>query len=382
MITSRKKIVYVTGTRADFGLMTSVLHVLETSQIISLQVYATGMHLMEQFGNTVELVMEEFPSAKSVDAFLKGDTLADTSRFVAEVLSKTTNVFEKDRPDLVLLLGDRPEMLAVATACLYLNIPTAHLHGGERTGTVDETARHAITKLASLHFPATQEASERIEKMGEDVWRIQVVGAPALDTIKEQLPSTSDVYTYINLRPSEKFVLLVQHPSDEAVSAGAEMKETISALNTIALPVIAVYPNSDTGSSEIIKALENERENPLLKLFKSIPYKMFLALEREAGVFVGNSSAAIIESASFKTPVVNIGERQRGRLRGGNVIDVPHERERIVEGVKKALYDQEYRDSLQTLTNPWGKGDTAERVRKTLENTDISTLLSRKQIVY
>lgn len=383
MTTKRKKIAYVTGTRADFGLMTPVLKVIAQSDKLSLKVYATGMHLMPKFGNTVEAVKKEFPAVEVIDAIFKGNTPGGVAIFCADILKEVTSAFQRNRPDMVLLLGDRPEMLAVATACLYLGIATAHLHGGERTLTRDELARHAITKLASLHFPATKDAAKRIKKMGEDEWRIQVVGAPALDKIfQNKLPSKKDVAAFIGIPASQKFVLLVQHPSEHSEEAGKEMEETIAALKRIALPVVAVYPNADAGSVKIIEALQKERKNPLFRIFKNIPHQMFLAIERESAVWVGNSSAALIESASFKTPVVNIGERQRGRLRGKNVIDVPSNRTDITAAIEKSLYDTNYRKALQTVANPWGDGKTAERVRVALEDLDVSQELLRKQISY
>lgn len=383
MITPRRKIAYISGTRADFGLMTPVLKAIAKSKKLSLQVYATGMHLMPEFGATGEMVTQEFPSVRIIDAPLRGNIPTSIAQFVSEVIAKTTTAFEKETPDLVLLLGDRPEMLAVATTCLYLGIPTAHLHGGERTGTADEVTRHAITKLVSLHFPATEDSAERIKKMGEDEWRIHIVGAPALDVITGgTLPSKDEVAAFIHFPDSEKFILLLQHPSERWEVAGKEMEETIAALKEIALPVVAVYPNADVGSSNMIEVLERERHNPLFRIFKNIPYEMFLAIEREASVWVGNSSAALIESASFKTPVVTIGERQKGRLCGGNVIRVSNDIASIAAAITKSLYDNEYRRALQTIVNPWGDGKTATRVREVLENLDAPVKLLAKQIAY
>ncbi|MDO8594528.1 MAG: UDP-N-acetylglucosamine 2-epimerase [bacterium] len=379
----KRKIAYITGTRSDFGLMTPVLRAIEQSEKLSLELYALGTHLMPQFGNTLELVRGEFPSAQTIDAGVAGSTSAATANFISDVLAKVTSVFETNRPDLVLLLGDRPEMLAIATACLYLGIPTAHLHGGERTGTADEVARHAITKLSSLHLPATKDAAERIERMGEEASRIHTVGAPALDVILgSALPSREDVAAFIGISVSEKFALLVQHPSEESSAAGKEMEETLTALKTIALPIVAVYPNADAGSEKMIAALEKERGNPLFHIFTNIPYMMFLALERDAAVWVGNSSAACIESASFKTPVVNIGERQRGRLCGKNVINAPHDRTSIAGAVEKALHDKDYRSELPRVSNPWGDGTAGPRVASILEDLVIDPKLLHKQISY
>ncbi|MDO8619775.1 MAG: UDP-N-acetylglucosamine 2-epimerase [bacterium] len=378
----RKKIAYISGTRADFGLMTPVLQAIEKSEKLSLQVYATGMHLMPEFGETIQEVTKIFPNVQRIECVFESDDRAGMAKFAGALLPNVVATLSKDRPDFVILLGDRVEMLAIATACLYLGIPTGHLHGGERTGTSDEIARHAITKLSSLHLPATAEGAERITKMGEDEWRVEIVGAPALDVILHtKLPEPREVSVFSNLPASEKFVLLVQHPGEQSEDSGTEMEKILSALKKIALPVVAVYPNADAGSQNIISALEKERTNPLFRIFRNIPYEMFLALERDASVLVGNSSSALIESASFKTPVVTVGERQKGRLCGRNVLHVPCEREKIVSAIQKSLHP-DYLASLQGIENPWGDGKTGPRVAKLLEELTIDAKLLNKQISY
>lgn len=380
----KRKIAYVTGTRADFGLMTPVLKAIERSEKLSLQVYATGIHLMPRFGETAREVEALFPGAKRIAATFETDDRTSMATFASVLLPKVVLLFSKEQPDFVLLLGDRVEVLVIATACLYLGIPTGHLHGGERTATVDESARHAITKLSSLNFPATKESAERLKKLGEDAWRIHVVGAPALDAIvHEHLSSRREVAEFLKIGKDERFILAVQHPvSEEWKDAGTQMRETITALKKIALPVVAVYPNADVGARKIIVEIQKEKNNPLFRIFSSVSYKMFLALERDAAVWVGNSSAMMIESASFKTPVVNVGTRQTGRERGANVIDVGYDRNEIIKAVQKSLYDKTYRAALKKVKNPWGDGRAAERVVKTLERLPSREKLTAKQIAY
>src|SRR3989338_9102386 len=280
---SRKKIAYISGTRADFGLMTPVLKAIEKSDKLLLQVYATCIHLMPEFGNTLLEVLKEFPTAKQISAIFQDDERKGMAEFTGTFLSKAVAVFERDKPDFVLTLGDRPEMLMVASACLYLGIPMGHLHGGEKTSTVDEVARHAITKLASVHFPATEESAERIKKMGEEEWRIHIVGAPALDTILHQtFPSREELLSEFGLDAKKEFILVTQHSvSEEWEVAGKQMEEIIAAVKTFNLPVVAVYPHADAGGRSIINVLEKEKNNPLFKIFPSIEYKKVLALERE-----------------------------------------------------------------------------------------------------
>ena len=380
----KTKVAYVTGTRADFGLMTSILKAISESQKLELQIYATGVHLMPEFGLTIEQVRKEFPGTKEIPATFESDTSQSMAKFTGDFLGELVRVFSQDPPDFVLTLGDRPEMLCTAVACLYLGIPVGHVHGGERTSTVDELARHAITKLAHVHFPATEESAARIRKMGEDAWRIHVVGAPALDTIlNEKLPTREALFAELNLDPTKQVILITQHPvSGEVDEAGVQMEETIEAVKSFNLPTVITYPHADAGGRKMIEVIDREKTNPMFRVISSMGYTQFLALVREAAVWIGNSSGALIESSSFKTPVVNIGTRQIGRQRGENVLDVGYAKEGIIAAIEKSLHDAVYRDKLQKVKNPWGDGKTGPRVARILEDVVFDSKLLRKQISY
>lgn len=380
----KKKIAYISGTRADFGLMTSVLKAIEKSDKLQLQLYATGMHLMPEFGNTIDHIKKQFPNTKIIPAVFTADDRFSMARFTGNYLKEAVNILGQDQPDLILVLGDRVEMLCTALAATYLGIPSAQFHGGERTSTVDEIARHAITKLVSLHFAATAESATRIKKMGEENWRIHIVGAPALDTIlNEQLPIREELFHKLDIDPLEKIILVVQHPVSEQIEAsGQQMVETLDAVASFNLPVVVVYPNADAGGREMVKVIERKCNNPKFHIFPSLEYQDFLALEKEAAVMVGNSSAGIIESASFCLPVVNIGQRQKGRTQSSNIINVGYNRSEIKEAVSKSLQDKQYLDSLKTVNNVWGDGKTGIKVVNILKELDFDQKLLRKQITY
>ncbi|MDD2822982.1 MAG: UDP-N-acetylglucosamine 2-epimerase [Candidatus Daviesbacteria bacterium] len=380
----KRKIAYVSGTRADYGLMTPILRAVANSFKLDLQLYVTGIHLMPKFGETAIFVEKEFPSTKRIKSIFKTDERFSMVGFSGEYINLLNKIFQKNRPDMVLILGDRIEMLCTAMVCLYLGIPTAHIHGGEKTYAVDEVTRHAITKISSLHFPATKESAERIIKMGEEKWRVHVVGAPALDIIlNKKLPTKKDIFKTIGLDPKQQFILITQHPvSEEIAIAAQQMRETLEAAKSFNMPIIITYPHSDPGGRRIIEVIEKYKNNPLFHIFPSIKYESFLALEREAAVWIGNSSGAMIESSSFKTPVVNIGTRQIGRQRGKNVIDVSYNREEIVKAIKKSLTDKSYLAKLQTIKNLWGDGKTGPRVARILEEVEINSKLLTKQITY
>lgn len=380
----KRRIAYISGTRADFGLMTSVLHAIEKSEKLELITFATGVHLMPDFGNTINHVKSEFPNTKIIPATFTQDGRVGMARFTGEYLKQLVKTLSLEKIDFVLVLGDRVEMLCTALACVYLGIPTGHLHGGEKTYTVDEISRHAITKFASLHFPATEEAAQRIKKMGEEDWRVHVVGAPALDVIlNEQLPEREELFQRLGLNPGAKIILVAQHPVSEQIDeAGNQMEEVISAVKSFNLPTVFTFPHPDPGGRKIIEVLEKEKNNPLFHIFPSLEFKDWLALEREASVMVGNSSAGMIESSFFKIPVVNIGDRQKGRQHGANVINVGYNKEEIKVAIKKSLYDLSYLNSLKGISNPYGEGKTGQKVTEILENLELGPKLLNKQITY
>lgn len=379
-----KKIAYISGTRADFGLMTSVLKEIEQSDKLQLQLYATGMHLMPEFGNTIDHVKKQFPETKKIAATFTSDDRLGMARFTGDFLKQAVNIINQDKPDLILVLGDRVEMLCIAMLSVYLGIPSAQLQGGDKTATVDEIARHAVTKLVSLHFAATEDSANRIRKMGEEEWRIHVVGAPALDTIlNEQLPTREELFKRLTIDSLKKVILVTQHPVSEQIGeAGKQMQETLEAVESFKMPVAVIYPNADAGGREMIRVIESKRSNPNFHIFPSLEYKDFLALEKEAAVMVGNSSAGIIESASFHLPVVNIGDRQKGRAQSGNALNVGYNKSEIIEAVRRSLEDESYLNLVKSIKNIWGDGKTATRIVSILEELEIDQRLLVKQLTY
>lgn len=379
-----KKIAYVSGGRMDFGLMLPVLKAINKSSKLQLQVYYTGVHLMKQFGETWKLVKKEFPSAKAVKAVFETDDNYGMAKFAGKCTSLLVEALSKDKPDITLTLGDRAEMLSMATASVYLGIPSAQVHAGDKTFHVDEFVRHAISKLSHLFFAATKDSAVRLEKLGEEKWRIHLVGAPALDFIKnEKLFSRHEVCKKLGLDPKQKFILIVQHPVSSLQKQNANlMEKTIKAVKYFRLPVIVVYPNADAEGREMIKIVNKENKNPLFYIFPNLEFRIFLSLEKEASVFITNSSSGRIEAAAFATPVVNLGIRQLGRPFGKNVINVGHNGSEIIAAVKKSLFDKKYLKTIKKIKNPWGKGNAAKKIVKVLEKIKIDDKLLTKQIVY
>lgn len=380
-----RKIAVVTGTRAEYGILKPVLKAIKACPRLDLVLIVTGMHLSKEFGYTIKEIRKDgFKIDAKVEMLYTEDTGAAMAKSIGKCIQKMTEVLKRIKPDFIVLLGDRAEMLSGAVAASYMGIPIAHLHGGEVSGSVDDSVRHAITKLAHIHFPATPESANRIIKMGEDPSRIFIVGAPSLDTIlNEKLPERAELSKKYDLDLAKPILLVLQHPVvTEADEAARQTKETLDAIVELKHQTILIYPNADAGGRRMIKVIKKYEKYPFIKSFKSIPYTDYLGLMKVASVMIGNSSSGIIEAPSFHLPVVNIGTRQEGRERSTNVIDVEYDREEVVKAVKKALYDRKFRAEVKKCKNPYGDGKSSQRIVKVLSEIKITPKLLQKKITY
>jgi UDP-N-acetylglucosamine 2-epimerase (non-hydrolysing)/GDP/UDP-N,N'-diacetylbacillosamine 2-epimerase (hydrolysing) len=381
-----RSVTVVTGTRAEFGILTPILVEIMRSKDLELHIIATGMHLSEVHGYTLkDIERSGFRVDEVVDMSPCDDSEASMAKALGKGIIGVTEAFERINPDIVLVLGDRSEAFAGAIAGAYTNRVVVHVHGGEVTkGCIDESIRHAVTKLAHVHFPATRDGAERIIKLGERRANVHVVGAPALDVILNVAKSTpEEVAKELGLDLTKPIILAVQHPvTTQADEAADQMRVTLAALVALHEQTVLLYPNNDAGGIRMIKVIERSNFPPYIRTYPSLPQKQYLGLMATAAVMVGNSSSGIIEAPSFGLPFVNIGMRQEGRLRGDNVIDVPHDRDAIVEAVRKALHDKAFREKVSKRRNPWGDGKAAKRIVKLLSELEITEELLQKQITY
>ncbi len=345
-----RKIAYLTGTRAEFGLMENILSALDKDPNFKLQLLATGMHLMDEFGHTISEIDKKFKVAGIIEAVFAKDDRESMARFIAKCLAGVTEKLIELKPDVVLVLGDRGEQLAMAIAAAYLNISLVHLHGGETTTTVDDKARNAISHLSDWHLPATQNSAERLEQMGINRKNIQVVGAPGLDQIKN-----------LKLSTKKDLIIVLQHPDQNEGEAAKQIKNTLEAVLSFGLPTVVIYPNADAGGRAQIAVINDYKSR--VKIYPSINRSEFLALLSQAKVLVGNSSTALIEAPALKLPAVNIGSRQKGRERGNSVIDSGYEKKQVEAAIAKAL-----KMKLSKVINPYGDGKTTVRVIKFLNS--------------
>jgi len=370
-----RNILYVTGTRADYGLMHETLKLLDEDESIQLDVVATGMHLMHEFGYSIDEIKRDNFNLHIAEQTFKKDDERSMSEFIGNLITDLTKLFSQIDPDIVLLLGDRGEMLAGAIVASYLQIPIAHIHGGDVSSTVDDAARHAITKFANIHFPATELSASRIRQMGENPDNIFVVGAPGLDSIIKSKNNIDEEYLKDKYNIEKDFVLVLQHPvSLEVDDSAFQISQTLDAIAQTDYQTILVYPNADAGGRAMISRI-NEYD---VDAYKNIPHDDFIGLLGMASILIGNSSSGIIESSSFKLPVINIGTRQSGREKASNVIDVDYNKEEILKAIDYINSD-EYQNQLNNCINPYGDGNASERICDILKNMELTNDLLNKQ---
>jgi len=373
----------VTVARSDYGIYRPVLRRIQRDSDLELLLFAGGMHLSPRFGKTVTAIIEDgFEVHERIEMLLSSDSPEGIAKSVGIGIVGFAQVYARSRPDMLLVLGDRFEMLAAAAAALPFNIPVAHIHGGESTqGAIDESIRHSITKMSHLHFASTETYARRIVQMGEEPWRVVVSGAPALDDIHgDGLLTPAELESRFGLDLSVPPLLVTYHPVTlEYERTEGQVTELLAALDECGRPAIFTYPNADTGNQAVIRLIEefvaDRSECRIVVNLGSIGY---FSLMRCASAMVGNSSSGIIEAASFRLPVVNIGNRQAGRIRARNVIDVDYSRDAILDGIREAESSR-FRASLSDLVNPYGDGHAAARIVDTLRSVPLGSSLLVKR---
>ncbi len=381
-----KKISVVTGSRAEYGLLRPLLTAFKNNKHFTLDLIVTGMHLVKAFGYTVEEIKKDgFTINAQIPCEIENEKPNSMAISIGKTIAGVSNHLVKSKPDILLVLGDRAEILGGVISAAYLNIPIAHLSGGDTSwGGLDESARHAITKLSHIHFPFTKGSAKRIQKLGEDAWRIFPVGSTGLDDIiKMQFLSDADFEHFFKLDAKKTFLLMIQHPvSTEPDKAEEQITESLEAIKELMIKTIIIYPNSDLGGRKMIAKIKEYESLPFVQTYPSLPRDKFLNLMNHASVMIGNSSSGIAEAPSFHLPVINIGDRQIGRERGNNIIDVEHDRVSIIHAIKKALSDGKFKQIVRKSVNPYGDGQSVQRIVKILETTKFDTKWIKKKITY
>ncbi len=385
MTVKKRKVLYISGTRADYGLVKATLLCIKNNPKLKLEIIATGMHLMPEFGKTINEIKKDGFKIHRIPATYEKDNKESMAIFMGNFTRLLTEKIGEIKPDIILVLGDRAEMLAAAIVASCLSIPVAHIHGGEISSTIDDNFRHAITKFSNIHFPVTKKSGERIIKMGEDPWRVHVIGAPGLDDVlQSKIVSPQDIAKKYNLDPAKPILIVVQHPvTIETNLAKKHMNSTMSAVKELGYEAIIIYPNADAGGRGMIKVIEKYRKFPFIKIYKNIPRADYLSLLNIADAVVGNSSSGILETPYFHLPTVNIGTRQLGRERAENVIDVGYKKEDIKKAIQKALFDATFKAKAKKCANPYGGKEMAgPKVTKVISRVKVNSKLLQKRLSY
>ena len=379
----KRKISVTTGARADYGILRPVLQAILKSKKLELYLIVTGTHLSKKHGLTInEIKRDGFKIFATIDMVPQGDTNYFMSKALGEGIIAFSKIFSKLRPDINLILGDRDEMLASALAAAHMNIPNAHIHGGDKSGGIDEYNRHAITKISNIHFAATKKSKERIIKMGENPKYVFLTGSPGLDeVVNNKITNKKDLEKKYGLKFDGSEILLLQHPvTTQTKISGEQILSTLKAIAKTKKTTIAIAPNSDAGNKIIFKYLELfSRKYDFIKMYRSLPRSDYLGLLKNCGVLVGNSSSGMIEANYFQIPVINIGIRQEGREKGKNVLDLKYASVKsIYDTILKVL---KIKKSIKS-TNVYGNGNASKKILYCLEKINLSKDLIQKNIFY
>ena len=377
---STRKICVVSGSRADYGLLAPVMRLIRDDPDLHLQVIVTGMHLSAEFGFTYRrLEQEGFTIDARVESLHRGDDVGSVTRSIGYGVIGFADALQRLRPDITMVLGDRYEILAAAQAALIARVPLAHLCGGDSTeGAFDEGIRHAITKMAHLHFVTNGDAARRLRQMGENPAHIYEVGSPGLDQLKLVQPMPRDeTFQALGIAPHERNLLITFHPETlGSESAVEQLDELLAALDELGSDYGLIFtgPNADTDGRILTRRIEafvGEHANAILRT--SLGQKLYLSALAQVEAVIGNSSSGLYEAPSFKIPTVNIGDRQKGRMKAKSVVDCPGERAAIQRAIVRALALD-----CSDVENPYGDGESAPRILEAIKAVPDPTALLKK----
>jgi UDP-hydrolysing UDP-N-acetyl-D-glucosamine 2-epimerase len=392
----KRTVAVFTGNRAEYGLQYPILRAVNAHPALEYRLLVSGAHLDANFGRTLdEIRADGFRVDAEVKIEMDAGSLFATAQAIGSGILSLSRVLSEMRPDLMVVYADRFEGLAAVIASSQMNIPTAHIEGGDLTegGALDDSVRHAMTKLAHLHFTTNQQATNRILAMGEEPWRVHTVGFPAIDLISEgRYATAAEVREKLSVEPAKPLVLFTQHSvTTEFDQAAEQLAPALEALERLAgdgVQVIVTYPNNDAGGRAIIERLDAlaARRVPGIQVHRSLGrylYHGVLALAKQPEhrvACVGNSSSGIKESPAFGCPTVNIGSRQEGRLRGGNVLDAGYDANAIYAATTRCLFDEPFRRQCQVSDNPYYLGDAGRKIADVLAEVPLDQRLLRKRM--
>jgi len=380
-MSKKTRILLITERRADYSRFKPLLKLMKYDLKIDYKIVVTGSHLLKSHGYTInEIKKDKFKIFKKIKNFhnLRKNSAINMISSMGIVFTKLSNIFNKYKPDIVVTGFDIGANFALTVCAAHLNIPIAHIQGGEVTGSIDESLRHAMSKFANYHLVANQDAKKRLIKMGELKKNIFIVGCPSLDALKDvKEVNLKEMSKKFNFNFFEKFACLIQHPvTTEKNLSKKQILQTLKGIKKIDIPTFAIMPNNDAGYEDIIKEIKYSK----IKWTKNLSLSEYKSVLKNCNLLIGNSSSGIHEAATYKVPVINIGSRQNRRLKSKNVIDVNYNSNEISKKIKIVLSSQ-FRKKLKNLKNPYGDGKSALRMIKILKNINIKEN-TQKTITY
>ncbi|MDX4048725.1 UDP-N-acetylglucosamine 2-epimerase [Aliarcobacter skirrowii] len=377
-----KKICVVTGTRAEYGLLYWLLKEIEADKDLELQLIAAGMHLSPEFGLTYQIIEKEFKINKKIEMLLSSDTSVGISKSMGLAQISFAESYDELKPDIVIVLGDRYEIFSATSAAMIAKIPIAHLHGGEKTeGAFDESIRHSITKMSHLHFTATNEYKNRVIQLGEDPSRVFNVGGMGIENIKRlKLLSKDEFEKSIEFKLNSKNILVTFHPVTlENSTAKEQFQQLLDAIDELEdTNIIFTKANSDTDGRVINQMIDEyvTKNSHKSIVFTSLGQLRYLSALQYVDAVVGNSSSGLAEAPSFKIGTINIGDRQKGRIKASSVIDCEPNKDSILNSFEK-LYSKEFQETLKTTINPYGDGYASKKIVEILKNVNLENILKK-----
>ncbi len=373
-MTEKKKIVFLTATRADFGKLKPLINSVRESNLFESYIFVTGMHTLSKYGSTYDEVEKIY--SKNVFVYMNQTSSTDLDIILANTITGFSNFVKEIKPDLIIIHGDRVEALAGTTVGSLNNILVGHIEGGELSGNIDELMRHAITKLAHIHFVANSKAKKRLTQMGESKDNIFVIGSPEIDVMKSKnLPTLSKVQERYDIK-FDSFSIFIFHPlTTEFDNAFSQVHDTVSAIISSEKNYVIIYPNNDKGSEIIINEFERLKNNSHFKIFPSLRFEYYLTLLKNSNFIIGNSSSGIREAEIFGISAINIGNRQKNRSSNKNIIHVEPNEEKILQAIHN-LPNQKV-----SVKNTFGDGKSKERFLKILKNPNTWNISIEKQFI-
>ena len=379
----RKNILFVLESRATYGYAKNVINELKNWENLEFKTLITGMHLLDEMGGSIEEIKAD---GLRIDfkVQLKPEGLGRSSwaKGMGKAMPELAQAIDDADPDIVMIFGDRAETLMACITVAYMGIPIAHVQAGDKSGHIDDAARYAIAKLSHIHFASCNDSKQRLQKLGEQEFRIFDTGAPQLDDMDGSFAWPDHLPGLKNIK-DEKFIMLVMHPLFvERSEAYQQIQDTYLACESFGLPIVWIYPNNDLGYDKIIEFIDSKSSQQNTFVFKNLARHDYLALLQRASVLVGNSSSGILEAPSYQTPVVNIGDRQRGRLQAANILNSDVGLDEVKQAIDTALNSEGFRDICSQSTNPYGDGRASERICGILDEVNLDKKLIDKVTIY